>query len=520
VRDKILKYLWIGVLVAGLVLFALYVRQAIVSLNQPYPFEYGEGWDLLFSNWWGNGGIAHILPSASLNAYFTNVYPPVYFLVVGILFKLFGVSLFWGRLVSFISCLASGLVCFFIVKKVTGSRWWGILAGVLFFAPPITRDWTLYFKPEPLALFFSLLGIYFVVKFIGTKKILWSVPVFLLAVFTKQSFIAAPIAVGLFLLITKRKVVFWYSGLLLAGGLGLAVLVQWLSKGSFLFSILKVTSGIPVYWQLAVYLIEKTVSYHWAIIFLALCVAVLTLVRPKDWRSTTTLIILYFLVSGVEFAATTGLIGIWYSFSLEVLSVAMMLIPILGWKLSKLEETKSSIGLIVNGKVYSNAGKALLQGVVPLLLIVQLVMLPSFASGTPINSNLKPMYNEGVKDIVSVGTKPVISEDVYLLYLAGRYPIYEPGITALATRAGTLDSTPIISNINSKVYGLIILEWDVTTYYDWPVDLGLPSWIPSNIQEGYYMPYLRGTPAYVNAVIAEYQLKEHIGRLWIYEPKP
>ncbi len=519
--DKVLKGLWFGLLGVGLVIFAIYIHQAIISLGQPYPFEHGEGWNLWISNQMGNSSLEQIYPAASQSPYYRNFYPPLYFAVVGGLFKMFGVSLLVGRLLALIACLVSGGLVFLIVRQVTGSKWFGLIGGILFFVPPVTRAWSLFFKPDTLALCLTLLGFYLAIKYIGSRKVLWSVIPFILAVFTKQHFIAAPLAVGLYLLLTNRKLMLQFGFALLTSGFGLLGIFQLLTNGSFIDSVLGVSTVFPIYLPLTIFLIRNVVVDHWIILILASCMVMLTLVRFKESKEVSTVLVFYFLLAFLGFAVIAGRAGTWYNYSLEVLSVTTMLVPILVWRLSKLDTVKSRIRVRVGNKTIttSMSGGILIQLAIPILLIIQIIGLPSFAAWTAPNRDLRDSYEVVLEDINSVDSK-ILSENFYLLYLTDRYPLHRPGYASVAMRHGDLDPTLLINGIINKEYGLIIQEWDVEEYYNWPVDLGLPEWIPMDIQRNYYMPWLRCTDEMADAILGSYQLRHHVGRLWVYEPKP
>lgn len=518
ISNKVLKSLWFGVFGVGIIILATYIYQAVISLNQPYPFEYGEGWALWISNWIGNGGIGHMYPILDESLYYKHIYPPLYFITTGVLFRIFEVSLFWGRFVGFVSCLASGVLVFLIVKEVTKSKWYGLLGGVLFFVPPITRAWTLFFKPDSLAFFLTLLGFYLAIKYIGSRKVLWSVIPFILAVFTKQHFIAAPIAVGLYLLFTNRKLMLQYGGTLVVGGLGLLGLFQLLTKGSFIETILVSPTMFPIHWELAAFLIRNITIHHWAILVLALCMVVFMLVRTKELKWISTIPVLYFLVTLSVFTLMIGKIGNWYNYSMEILSVAMILIPILAWRLSKLRYPEGSAGIFVGDRKMTVSRGLLIQLLIPVLLLIQMVSLPSFAIWTVSNEHLKDSYETVLSDINGVDGD-ILLEDGYLLYLSGRDPLYEPSYAANAVRYAGLDHTPIIDKITRGEYDLIIQEWDIEEFYKWPYDIQLPSFVPVDLQREFTMPWGRSTYEMTDAILENYQLRHYVGRLWVYEPK-
>lgn len=134
-----------------------------------------------------------------------TLYPPVYFYLGAIFVKIFGPTLFAGRLLSFLCSLGVCVFIFLITKFYTKKIIWGIIAASFFILTGYLASWGQMFKNDITGVFFGFAGIYLFLRLENTKKYLFSVPFLLLAVFTKQTFITAPCAVFFYLLFSGRK---------------------------------------------------------------------------------------------------------------------------------------------------------------------------------------------------------------------------------------------------------------------------------------------------------------------------
>jgi hypothetical protein len=90
---------------------------------------------------------------------------------------------------------------------------------------------------------FTVLGVYLVVK----NKMLWAVPAFVLAVFTKQSYIIAPLVVILYLLLKDRKKALEFVCLMVVSVLVPFIVINWGTQGEFYRHIIifPIQSGGP-----------------------------------------------------------------------------------------------------------------------------------------------------------------------------------------------------------------------------------------------------------------------------------
>jgi len=156
-------------------------------------------------------------------------YAPVYYVIWGLLDKIWGVSSSAGSAISLVCTLLVGLFVYLILKRISASKLIGAIGVVLFLTAITVTDWSIAPRPDNLALLLSLIGVYLVIK----NKVYYSIPIFCLAIFTKQSYIVAPTAVALYLLWKDRKRGFIFiAGLvaLLLSSLGIA---NYVTHGEF-----------------------------------------------------------------------------------------------------------------------------------------------------------------------------------------------------------------------------------------------------------------------------------------------
>ena len=151
-------------------------------------------------------------------------YPPVFALVAAIFMKFVGMTFEAGRLVSTLSILGAAILVGLIVWQGSGQ----ILPGILGFGILITmRDgiwsWGPYNRVDSLALFWSMLTVFLVLRYAGTRKVWWAVPVAILTVYTRQSMVDGVFAAFCYLVVRD-----WRRAIpvaLVTAGAGFAVFV-------------------------------------------------------------------------------------------------------------------------------------------------------------------------------------------------------------------------------------------------------------------------------------------------------
>ncbi len=164
--------------------------------------------------------MANVAVWANWDFYTINqMYTPVYFLVCAPLYKIFGWGLWEGRLVSVLATCGCLAFLFLILKQFTNNWKLSAVLSLLPLTHPIIRNWSLMTRVDMLAVCWELIGIYLFIRFSKdriSKKVLWSIPFFVLAFYTKQSVFVGAFAVAGWLLLKNWKFGLGY-GVLLGG---------------------------------------------------------------------------------------------------------------------------------------------------------------------------------------------------------------------------------------------------------------------------------------------------------------
>ncbi len=75
----------------------------------------------------------------------------------------------WGRLISIFASLGTGLILFFLAKKLI-SETAGLIAGIFYLLLPYNIYFSRVILPEPLGIFFGCISLYLFLRFIETEK--------------------------------------------------------------------------------------------------------------------------------------------------------------------------------------------------------------------------------------------------------------------------------------------------------------------------------------------------------------
>jgi hypothetical protein len=217
----------------------------IIASRFTYPFEleWMEGGSLLHLLRLLDGKLLYVPPSLEFTPY---LYPPLYYYIALLLSKLTGLTWFEPlRLTSILASLGSGLCILFIVRKQTGSLYWGTLAAGLFAATfRAGGAWFDIARVDMLFVFLMLAGLYVLVAQKDWRLEIASGLIFALAFYAKQT--SLPVfAVLLTLLLWARG---RYAGLrmgvafILLTGLFIGI-EEWKSQGWYWYYIFKLPAS-------------------------------------------------------------------------------------------------------------------------------------------------------------------------------------------------------------------------------------------------------------------------------------
>ena len=465
-------------LLVTLVTLGLFLSHGVGIVTSPFQYDYGEGFHWFISDSFSRG--ESIYKDINTEPYITAVYTPLYYLVNAGLFKVLGSHLWVGRLVSLVSILAAAYFIYKIVYWKTESRLVAVPSGLLLFTVWYLSLWTVLFRVDSLALALTLAGMYVAVRNLTTKGILWSVPLFVLAFYTKQVYLAAPLAVGIYLLLKDRKLAAQFGGLYVGLVSLLLGVAMWITGGYFWEHTFLVGSQ-PFSTGKWAYLVVLAVLGAPAVLAVgsAYLVSSLRKCRVPD------VLLIYFLLALAIALVGMAKEGAWLNYFIESVAAASILV---GLQLKRLE----SGGLLL----------PFAYGVVAALSLIsaRTWVIPSFPEYT------SEAYSKISGYMQEVGSD-IISEDAALLMRNGGGILWEPSVFVLGGYYKTVwDQTPFVEDLESKRFDLIVLNYDVNTW-----------WLPQG-DLPYPVPHERLTEEMATAIVGSYQLKDNIGNYWVYEP--
>lgn len=226
--------------------FFVYLIHGILIIDFPFQIEYGEGAALVYADRVRRG--LALYPPLGEAPYISCAYTPLYLWVSG---KLMGASaaFFWPRLISAVSSLVTAFLIAYCCHKRGGSD--SALFGWGFYLiSALILYWSFLMRVDHLALCLTVAGLAAVISGRRGGELVASV-LFAVAFFVKQSYLAAPVAVGSVLLL-KRE---WKRLLIFGSVYVLGVLVP-------LFLVNRATGGLM--WEHTVVLNGETAYtlYH------------------------------------------------------------------------------------------------------------------------------------------------------------------------------------------------------------------------------------------------------------------
>jgi len=171
-------------------LWGLFVWQ---RLNYPFPIDYGEGPLLRQLQYLQQtASLASLYAPLESTPYMVVNYPPVY-LLTSHLFTIIGDNLWAGRFVSALAGLIAGIAIYALSRPTSATPLQHIVSAVIagtWLVIPIAREWSGVMRVDMLGVALGLIGL--VVSLRG--RLTLGAILVTLALFTKPSLIAAPMA--------------------------------------------------------------------------------------------------------------------------------------------------------------------------------------------------------------------------------------------------------------------------------------------------------------------------------------
>jgi len=483
-ENPIIKGLFLGLIIFLGLGFLFFLYNCIILVLYPYPIEDGEGLVMNMTKlMYSEGGVGGVYKNINSPPYIANNYPPFYPFLNLLFIPFTSLSYFSGRLISLISIIVTGILIFLMVKRETENIYAAALSSLLFFHIDYIYSFTPFYRVDMTGVGLTFLGFYLFCRNPQAKRFILPVIFFLLAIYTKHSNLAAPLAVMSYLFLTdKRKAKDTIFLFLLFGGVPFFILLL-ATRGQIWHHL--VTYNANIYnWQRFLLHLDAFVKMNW--IFLPfLFVFVLNIVWKKEWKG---LVFLYFITSFFPLVAS-GKEGSSYHYLFETTAVFALTGGI-------------GLGLLVNyAKTKLPFLKTSLYTI--MFLIISIYIFSSYQRIFRVSQipEAQKKVDEAIIALIARTKGRILSEEMgngYLL-LAGKEIYFYPFIMSQLAREGKWDQNKIVNEIKNRSFSRILLNSDAYN----------PNWWTSQ----------RFTPEMLSAIKDNYFLEGNIANTYVYSPK-
>jgi hypothetical protein len=462
-----------AVILALAVHFVFYLRYAIAAVQYPFALDYGEG--IVWQQ-------AVLIPGDRMYGDITRFpfivfhYPPLYHLAVRAVAALEGDALLAGRCISLICTLLIGCLVAALSYEIGGRKFGraagligSAIAGLTVFCYWPVVAWSPLMRVDMLAIMLCLVGVWLAMRSIRHPWLLiLAVLAFVLAVYTKQTSVSAPLAVMLVFLVTDRRRALRAYGLGLVLGLAGLLVLTWATDGGFLRHVLVYNLNRFSFRSAASSILEESSQT----VFLVASIGGLVagwrgLVGQPDGKrpalfgrclsqnpATRPMAILtLYLIIATGMLATLGKSGAILNYLIEWMCLWSVLIGIL---------VASALGPIFaeesrTGTTASTGMRLLSASIVPITLLAQIFIMPTardYHGGDMERETQLAALTARIRD----ARQPVLSDDMVLLMKAGKEIPWEPAIFAELASTGRWDQRLILDKIATRSFAFIVTQ--------------------------------------------------------------
>jgi hypothetical protein len=442
--------------------FLHYLWHAIGAIRYPFELDHGEG--IVWQQ-------ALLIPSATKFPFFAFQYPPVYHLAVRVLAATGIDMLVAGRSISLVSALTVGTIvarlAFLATPRRVGSiaRFTGsAIAGLTVFCYEPVVTWSPLMRVDMLAVALSFLGVLCVVTSVGRLwRLIAGLVFFLLAMFTSQTSIAAPLAtIPVMLIIDPRRTLATSSAMVLAG-LALLLLLNEYTGGGFLRHIL-LHGGHRYQFDLLIYGIAH--QWHHAVFLLFTVAGVVSVWRrlasEGRWLSRgcfirdvagsidtrCMLVVTFYLIVTTLMLVMIGRSGAGANYLIEGMCVWSVIIG--AFVASTIDRTIRSVALTRQSLA---APVAISLG---WLLAMQMIVMPTSNGEYGIVTQAYTRDLELLRSRIAKMPGPVLSDDMVLLLRAGKQVSWEPASFVALAGQRRWDRQMTIDRIQAHEFATIV----------------------------------------------------------------
>lgn len=434
-----------------LVLFAcllLFLKSILEVYTIPYGIDFGEGYLANMSLELVRGQNPY--HSIDSEPWIVSSYPPLFPLLNGMLMTALGRSLLAGRFIataSLIGIIATSIV---LLRKLGVGPVIALLAAGMMLVFPWSVKWAQVVRVDTLGILFSVGGMYLWLRSEKTNDAIVAAVLLTAAVFTKHSFLAAPLSCLVYGFISRDRRRFLFLlllAVLIGGGYALINLITGGGLFNHLFTYTankfhfwRMTTGLGMYFQ-------KT--------WILQVVAISSLVMPGVASDQRRMLGWYYFFAHLTLL-TYGFTGSDSNYFIEpLLSVSLL-------AAFAFEKFNSDISEI---KPAPFSMKTL-----GFLLLLAIVVTGRFIETSEFKVHrMNADRLQGGKDIIRLcATREgdVLCEDASFTFLAGKPVVIQPYIMTLLQRTGKWDEEPFLQTIRDRRYDLVILRVDLNDPYN------------------------------------------------------
>jgi hypothetical protein len=465
-------------------------RYDAAILRFPFQVDDAEGVILAEARLIGAGTNPYAFQPSPSSHFYAGPYPPVYTLLNTAGMALFGPTFKFGRLVQLVATLVvGGWIAWAVARTGSGRRAWlfGAWAAGLFLSAHLVAVWSVRVRPDMTALAANLAGVTllrawwaergsgFAVQSSGRiprtanpkprtrlaaawpqgsewTSLLGGAACFALAWWTKQTFIAVPIAFVLVLLFHNPRVAITFAALYGAFILVPFGLLTIVTRGGFFQKTVTYQGS----WEWAAFrrLAQPFAErYSWLLV-LALAAAVIVTIRA---RQLTFGVAWFALALVIAFGAGTS--GGNHNHFVELLAASAFLVGQgavaacdFGWRAPR-ARTWAAVGVACVALLMVGVSAAEHEGKYGWL--AREIRQPSASDRAGF---------EAVASYIANHPGPVYSTDVGILVVTDQVVrVTDPFTMAAEVRLGRWDDRDLVADLDAGRYGLIVTNYDIAT---------------------------------------------------------
>lgn len=481
--SAVRQWLPTAILVLALLPLALKLPAAAefttTILTYPFQVDDSEGVVLSEAQWLARGVDPY--QRARPDFFTAAPYTPIFTLINAAAFAVGPFTFKIGRGVAFLATLVVAGIIGALVRRRTGSIPLALWAALAILTINLVSVWSVRARPDHLALAFNLAGVAVIAwrweslgairggRFgIGRDdwRAIWAVAVLCtLGCYTKQTLLAAPLAIGACLLVRHFRLGIAF-GVIYGALVALPfVAIDLLTRGGFYQHIVAFHSSWA--WHDFWLLWEPFGRRYWPLLLVAVAILPLVLIAAlrsgrllAHLRADRDLLPAAYLTTALAFSLGAGTHGGNHNHFVETVVVAIWCAALLVGRWLAVPRW----GVIA-----------------PIALLLLSLALGLEARVAPTNALARdfrlplPLEVEGWSNVAAYVTNdpgPVYSDNVGLLLIAGHEVRYtDPFSLAFATRTGQWDDRELVARVARGEFSLIALRYDIFASQGAPNDL-------------------------------------------------